>query len=131
MLKNLTVRNFLTVIFFAKKNITKKSAKIRLLFIFLSILYLTTKTGGFLTVRKTGMQYAFLFFRLLSYSDNSSIFLSMFSRSFFRFSTAICFSFSLNTALPFTRSSKSFKHFVMIFEPSRRFAIFFGCFGSS
>ncbi|RHT06050.1 hypothetical protein DW842_19845 [Ruminococcus sp. AM36-17] len=34
------------------KNIAKKSAKIRLLFIFLSILYLTTKTDGFLTVRK-------------------------------------------------------------------------------
>lgn len=34
------------------KKIAKKSAKIRLLFIFLSILYLTTKTDGFLTVRK-------------------------------------------------------------------------------
>jgi hypothetical protein len=56
MLKNLTVRKFLTVIFFAKKNIAKKSAKIRLLFIFLSILYLTTKTDGFLTVRKSGSQ---------------------------------------------------------------------------
>jgi hypothetical protein len=56
MLKNLTVRNFLTVIFFAKKILQKKSAKIRLLFIFLSILYLTTKTGGFLTVRKSGSQ---------------------------------------------------------------------------
>ena len=34
------------------KNILKKSATIRPLFIFLSILYLTTKTDGFLTVRK-------------------------------------------------------------------------------
>jgi len=38
------------------KNIAKKFAKIRLLFIFLSILYLTTKTDGFLTVRKSGLQ---------------------------------------------------------------------------
>ncbi|RHT09689.1 hypothetical protein DW884_09150 [Ruminococcus sp. AM40-10AC] len=85
MLKNLTVRIFLTVIFLQKnirlqnnagrcglnmslkvgiasseadgiKKIAKKSAKIRLLFIFLSILYLTTKTDGFLTVRKSGLQ---------------------------------------------------------------------------
>ena len=39
-----------------KKILQKKSAKIRLIFIFLSILYLTTKTDGFLTVRKSGSQ---------------------------------------------------------------------------